>query len=269
MAPASYPPSNADSAKIEAFASILVAARKSGEALGPVPAELIPSDATEAQLIDDRVAELSGWPVLGWKIGCTSEHAQKLLGAKGPFAGRVYSILASGESLDTAALGANPHLEGEFAFTLACDIAADRESRSRSELLAVIASVHPAIELVGGRFADFLGTPLNCLIADAGANSLLILGPAAADPDLEMLSHRSATMTVDGTVTGQGTGAHVMGDPIAALGWLLDHLGARGIALSEGQVVTTGTATQVSALPPGATAINTIDTIGSVSLTRS
>jgi 2-keto-4-pentenoate hydratase len=75
-------------------------------------------------------------------------------------------------------------------------------------------------------------------------------------------------MEVDGTVTGSGTGADVFGGPIQALAWLVGNLSSRGLTLSPGQVVTTGTATQVTRLPPGSTATLTVDGVGTVSAAR-
>ncbi len=253
--------------KIEAVARILVEARIHREPLGPIPDDLIPSDAIEAQRIDDRVAEISGWDVLGWKIGCTSEHAQEMLGSPGPFAGRVYSVFANGVTLGNE-ISIEPKLEGEIAFRLSSDIASDHGPVGRAAVIAAIGEVMPAIEFVGGRFLQFVGAPLNCLIADAGANTLLVLGDPATGVDLESLDGAEGTMTVAGEVTGSGTGADVLGHPLNALQWLVDHLWDRGISLKAGQVVTTGTATQVSPLPVGATAVAAFSGLGSVSVTR-
>ena len=257
-----------DANRVAALADVLIEARTTRRALDPLPAELVPTSEAEAAAVDDRVAEVTGWTVKGWKIGCTSKHAQEMLGAPGPFAGRVYSLFEGDATLGPDELVAEPNLEGEFAFTLGVDLAPRTGGHGGDDVVAAIATIHPAIEVVGGRFAQFVGTPLLCLVADAGANTHLVLGPPAPSWDPDSLSTTAATIEVDGEVTGRGTGADVLGGPITALGWLVDHLTERGITLEAGQVVTTGTATQVSALPVGATATATLDGIGSVSLTR-
>ena len=254
-------------AEIDALARLLVDARRQRRAIDAIPAELIPPTEAAANAVDDLVAAHLDRPAAGWKIGCTSEHAQQLLGASGPFAGRVHQIHRSGVVVDDE-LVSEPNLEGEFAFTLGDDLRPSAERRSRDAVIGVVATVHPAIEVVGGRYAQFLGTPLTCLIADAGANSLLVVGPGVADADLTALTSVEATMTVDGQVTGQGSGADVLGDPVDALVWLVEHLSRRGIGLPAGAVITTGTATQVSALPRGSTATASLDGIGSVTLGR-
>ena len=267
--PNQNPNQDSDQDKIEELAAVLIEARTQHQALGPLPDRLLPSTPAEAAAVDDHVAATSGWELKGWKIGCTSDHAQEMLGAPGPFAGRVYSLFHGDTSLGPDELIAEPNLEGEFAFTLGADLAPRQGGHDRESILAAITNVRPSMEIVGGRFAQFVGTPLLALVADAGANSHLIVGePADVSWDPASLAATSATMEVDGARTGGGVGADVLGGPIEALEWLVDHLGGRGITLRAGQVVTTGTATQVSALPVGSTATATLKGLGSVSLSR-
>ncbi len=256
----------------DALAIRLIEAREQGRPIEQVPLAETPVDAAEAELVDDRVAAMTGWPVLGWKIGCTSEQAQKVLGHSEPFAGRIYSVFDSGHSFTDQQLCAEPRLEGEFAFTLGRDLRPETTHRSGLAAVGVgaaIAEFRPAIELVGGRYANFIGLPVPLLIADAGANSHLVLGPPVSAADLDGLDSVAVTMSVDGSIVGRGTGAEVLGHPLDALAWLVAHLGRRGIPLTEGQTVTTGSATGVSPFPGGTTAIAGFDGIGSVSVGRS
>lgn len=259
--------------KIDELATMLLAARENHQAIAEVPDELVPADLTEAQLVDDRVAAISGWPVLGWKIGATSAAAQKILGAPGPFAGRVYSVLDAGAEVSADDVLGEPRIEGEFAFTLARDFsfggARSGAKPDRQVVLEAVADVRPAIEVVGGRYADMFSMPLACLVADAGANGLLVLGePCDPTPDLDGLAQASATMTVDGEVIGSGVGSDVHGGPIDALLWLVHHLADRGVSLQAGQVVSTGTATQVGAFATGSTATAELAGVGAVSAHR-
>ena len=258
-----------DQRRIDTLARGLIAARLDRAALGQPDPELIPASQAEAEAVDDRVAELTGWPVLGWKIGCTSPHAQELLRADGPFVGRVYTVDDSGITLAAGDMAVEPLLEGEFAFTVAADVAPTGGPRSPADLVAALADVRPAIEVVGGRYGDIMATPLMSVIADAGANIRLVLGSPVPVPTPDVLVATAARMEVDGAVTGRGIGADVLGGPIRALAWLLDNLSSRGLTLAAGQVVTTGTATQVTTLPPGSVATATLDGIGTVTVARS
>ena len=253
------------------LAERLIEATESYQSMGPVEPDLVPASVEHAEQVSDLVASITGWEVAGWKIGATSEQSQKVLGASEPFAGRVYSLFLGDTAIGDERLWSDPKLEGEFAFTLSQDIPAGAGPLSRSEIISRVGLVHPAIEVVGGRFADMSGTNINCLIADAGANCHLILG-SGVDPSTQSLDELptvQAALTTNGEVVGQGDGTHVLGDPINALGWLVEHLARRGIDLKAGQVVTTGSATQMSPFPAGSTSVATLDGIGSVSLTRS
>ncbi len=253
---------------IDQLAGSLIEARTANVAIDAVPDELIPPSAADAERVDDLVAERTGWPVLGWKIGCTSAMAQQMLGSDGPFAGRVYRIESTGATIAQSDLMIEPLLEGEFAFRFGKRIEASDPPADRAAVIGAIDAVLPAIEFVGGRYSTFAGTPLNLIIADAGSNSLLVLGEPNTTIDPTQLAPVEALMEVDGAETGRGTGEHVLGDPLDALMWLVENLAGRGIAIEVGQVVTTGTATQVTPLAAGSTAVASFEGVGSVSLTR-
>ncbi len=263
------------------LARLLIESRRQGMALDLgdlVGQKLEPAGDVEANHVDDVVAELSGWPVRGWKIGCTSEHAQRLLNAAGPFAGRVYTVLEPDRSSSSdpepvvisESFAVEPLLEGEFAFTFGAGLRPTGEPHDRAAVVEAVATVHPAIEFVGGRYQEFLGAPLRLIIADAGANIMLVLGPGVPlEAGLaDRLDALAATMNVDGKVTGSGSGADVLGHPVDALVWLVNHLAGRGIGIDAGQTVTTGTATQVSMLPVGSQARLEIEKLGSVAVDR-
>lgn len=260
-----------EATRVDDLARLLIEARNERQALTGVPDELMPADGDQAQLVDDRVAKLTGWPVVGWKIGCTSEHAQQLLGSPGPFSGRVYSIRQSGQTMAADELAGDPMVEGEFAFVLGRNLPPIESGYSTEAVLAAVAAVQPSIELVGGRFAQLVGTPLPLLMADAGSNVGLVLGqPVPVDGvDVAALTSMAASMDIDGEVAGSGTGADVLGDPVEALRWLANHLSGRGIGLEAGQVVSTGTATQIAPLCAGSTATLTIDGLGTATVTLS
>lgn len=253
---------------LERLVDRLLLARSANEPIDDLVPALVPATTVAAYEVDDAVAERIGRPVLGWKIGCTSEHARRVLGADGPLAGRVYDIMADGADLEPDALASEPLLEGEFAFSIGTDLPPVGRERTRGEVIDAIGAVHPAIEIIGGRFAAFGGTPLNAIVADAGGNSLLIRGLANDRFDPDGLPSAAATLTIDGELAGSGLGSDVLGDPIEALRWLINHLSDRGIELGRGQVVTTGTATQISPLPPGSSAVVTIEGLGSVRVSR-
>src|SRR5262249_28456583 len=127
-------------------------------------------------------------------------------------------------------------------FRFGRDLPPRREPYEIDETMAAGATLHPAIEIPDSRFNDFCVVGAPQLIADNACAHLFILRPAVSAPwrDADL-----AAQAVSGTLVGksehQGEGANVLGDPRIALAWIVNELSALGIALHEGEVVTTGT----------------------------
>ena len=71
-------------------AELLLAARHPGEQLSAIPPSVAPSTPVEAYAVQDRlihrlVQDLG--PVIGYKIGCTTQSTRELLGVDSPFVG--------------------------------------------------------------------------------------------------------------------------------------------------------------------------------------
>ena len=63
---------------------------------------------------------------------------------------------------------------------------------------------------------------------------------------------------------GTAAGGAVMGDPAAAVAWLVNTLAARGEHLPAGSVVLSGGLTASAALHPGANVVAEFDGLGSI-----
>ena len=50
----------------------------------------IPKDVEEAYLIQDQVVKSFNYNQIGWKVGCTTEMAQKFSGMTEPFSGIMF-----------------------------------------------------------------------------------------------------------------------------------------------------------------------------------
>ena len=73
-------------------------------------------------------------------------------------------------------------------------------------------------------------------------------------------------MTINDTEVGSGTGADVMGHPFEALAWLANHAAATGRALSEGDVVLTGSIIETRWVGPGDDVRVEIESLGEASV---
>jgi 2-keto-4-pentenoate hydratase len=129
-----------------------------------------------------------------------------------------------------------------------------------------VGSLHPAIEIIDSRYADWLKVSLPSIVADMGSNGALVVGPAVKRWRTLDLAKPAVRMTVDGKVVGEGTGAAVMGDPADALVWLANLARRRG-GLAAGDMVTTGTCTGLQRAPAGAsTVVGDFGKLGSVTI---
>lgn len=132
--------------------------------------------------------------------------------------------------------------ELEFAFRMAGDLPPRDRPFAQEEVLAAVASLHPAIEILDLRFLHFERVGLAQLIADNACAHRFVLGPAAgADWRALDLAVHKGRMFRNGAPAEEGIGQNVLGDPRIALTWLANELSARGETLKAGQVVTTGT----------------------------
>jgi 2-keto-4-pentenoate hydratase len=211
--------------------------------MAQIPASCRPSSRSEGYRIQSEVARISGQDLFGWKIAATSPAGQKHIGVDGPLAGRLLASRAFDSGAEVS-LSNNIMMvaEAEFAFRMARDIPPRDSNYTTEEVLAAVASLHPAIEIPDSRYEDFAKVGAPQLIADCACASYFVLGPATvADWRQINLAEHRATAWVNGKVAGEGKGANVLGDPRIALTWIANELSSTGDTLRAGQVVTTGT----------------------------
>ncbi len=227
----------------QAASDLLCRHWRDGTVLTTLPNDLRPTSRAEGYAIQAHLEAHGAPPLYGWKIAATSEDGQRHIGVDGPMAGRILAERAHDDGA-TVPFGANRMAvaEAEFAFRMDRDLPPRPTPYEAEEVLAAVASLHPAIELPDSRFDDFATAGGPQLIADNACAHEFVLGPAAPDDwrSLDLAAH-AVTGTVAGKLDRDGIGANVLGDPRDALAWLANELSALGLTLKAGQVVTTGT----------------------------
>lgn len=259
-----------DAAKAREAASLLWAAYRSRKPIRALPEELRPRNISEGYQIQESMVALAGQPTIGWKIGCTSEHAQELLNVDAPFAGRLLAnaVLNSPARIKegTVTMGI---AEAEFAFVLARDLPARPRGYAIEEVIEAIGDLRPAIELPDSRFLDWQSVGPAQLIADNGVAALLVLGPPAPTWQARALRDQRVTVAVNGASVAEGSGANVLGDPCRALAWLTNEMSKSGIGLKAGEIVSTGSCADVVHISPGDRIVADFGPIGRVEVTLS
>lgn len=238
-------------------ADLLMQARRSRALLPALPEAQRLRDAQAAYEIQEafivRLCTDYATRAVGYKVGCTSQAAQQLLQADGPFYGR---LLQAFVHPSPARLRADQHtlriIEPEFAFRMAADLPPTGTSYSQSQVAAAVETLLPAIEIVGSRYQDWLAVGAWSLIADNGVNEAWVQGPAyRGDWRAIDLPNHNMAFSVNGKVVRHGRGDAVLGNPLNALVWLANALAAQGKGLRAGDLVSTGVCCQVYKAEPG------------------
>jgi 2-keto-4-pentenoate hydratase len=231
------------SEKIQQAAQHLFAARKSGTPGERLPESCRPSDADSALAIQDRVLELLGETVGGWKCAVPLPKAPVILSPI-PKSGIV-------RSSPCRVPGSAGQIEPEVAFVLSRDLPARGAAYTEAELRAAIGESHFVLELLRTSYANKADASSVEILADAYNNLGLLVGPPipnALDRPLETLH---VTITGGGRTIHDRDGRHPSGHPLKALSWLVQFLNGRGQGLKAGEVVTTGSYAGIVEVPVG------------------
>jgi 2-keto-4-pentenoate hydratase len=255
-----------------------------GRRLHSIPDDIRPHTREEGYAVQALLEEHSAGPLFGWKIAATSTAGQAHINVTGPLAGRLLSERVidlsrrSGEAGQAELPFGVNHMrvaEAEFAFRMGVDQPPRPQPYSVDEVLAAVATLHPAIEVPDSRFDDFTIVGAPQLIADNACAHLFLLGPAATTDwrGLDLVEHRVTATVVGRPFTGgqneslkrEGKGANVLGDPRVALAWLVNELSLLGITVKAGEVVTTGTCLVPLPIQAGVEVTADFGVLGSVS----
>jgi 2-keto-4-pentenoate hydratase len=265
---------------------MLVAARATGEPCPPVRGLLPDGDvdaayAVQSAWVADQIA--AGARVVGRKIGLTNPAVQAQFGVDRPDFGVLFESMACppGRPID-GARALQPKIEAEIAFVLADDLTGPMIGPA--EVAAATAYVVAALEIVDSRIAGW-DIGIVDTIADNGSSGLFVLGDQRQR--LGRLDLAECAMTLRrgaarrggaggssdtggsgdavGEVVSTGTGASILGDPLAAVAWLAAAVRDHGRPLRAGEVVLSGSLGPMVPVAPGDAFQADISGIGQVS----
>jgi 2-keto-4-pentenoate hydratase len=229
-------------------ARLLWAERQQGTVIDALPDALRPHTEAQGHAIQAALPDVAQDTVVGWKIAATSAAGQAHIQVDGPLAGRILSGFVHPMGSTLSLQGNRMRVvEPEFAFRMRADLPPREQPYTQAEVLAAVATLHPAFELPDSRFADFTRAGKAQLIADDSCAGRFLFGPAAPQAwrSMDLAAHPvHATVTgADGLprYTGDGEGRALLGDPRTALTWLANELSALGIGLKAGDWASCGT----------------------------
>ena len=223
--------------------------------VGDFPADL---DLDQAAAIQSEwVTRLAGalGPEVGYKAGLTNPAVQQQFGVDHPLRGVLFEkmLLPDGAELP-ADFGAVPMSEGDLVVRVGD--AAINQATTPMDALAALDAVMPFIELPDLMLAKGVKLDAAAITAiNVGARYGVIGEPialSASDEWRERLKNfRLQILDGEDNVLAEGTGANLLGDPLAVVLWLKDSLAIDGTSLKVGDLLSLGTVTRLMPVQPG------------------
>lgn len=234
-------------ASITEASNLLWSAWQATTVIEQLPEAIRPASRAQGYAVQATLERRSAKPLFGWKIAATSAAGQQHIGVDGPLAGRLLAEQVRPGGATISLTGNRMRVaECEFAFRMARDLAPRATPYTLAEVMAAVASLHPAIEIPDSRYAAFEKVGAPQLIADNACTHLVMIGAAATcNWRVLDLSRHAVTASIERPNTAprhlHGSGGNVLGDPRLALTWLANELCSVGVTLGTGQTVITGT----------------------------
>ncbi|MDC0507360.1 fumarylacetoacetate hydrolase family protein [Luminiphilus sp.] len=177
--------------------------------------------------------------VVGKKIGVTSDAVQSMLGVFQPDFGFLTNTMTFANKSDIRIAGnmISPRAEGEIAFRLKSTLCGT--ANTEDDVLAATECIIPCFEIVDSRVENWQ-IAIQDTIADNASCGVYVLGDAELDPRQLDLPNIRIDVTKNGEQLSSGMGSAVQGNPLTAVAWLANTLGAYGIDLEAGEVILSG-----------------------------
>ena len=228
---------------INACADELAAARSDGRTIPPFTQRghgfaLADGYAVMAEL--NRRAEEAGRLPWGWKAGLTDAVMRERMRIDEPIWGVLWQDTVTHATTVTVGGLVQPRIEAEIVFGLA-------DGRLAVDAIEWVA---PAFEIVQCHYQGWQMAAPDA-VADFCLHEALVVGERvpAAEVDRRLMATIGGQMRRNNDEPLPGSGANVMGDPLAVLTWMgsteADH------AVPTGQLVTTGALAGVQPLSAG------------------
>ncbi len=217
-------------------------------------------DARAVATANDDIKRERGERQVGYKLGWTSAQMREALGIDRPNWGTLWAD----QVLDAGTLDGgrriHPKVEPELVYRCGVDL---RSPISAEDVHRADGRWALGLEVVDPRFPSFDFDWLDNT-ADNSSSGAVVVG------EFRSLIVPPAQVSVtfsDGTDVRQGVGANALGDPAAAIAWLVEALSAEGAGLDAGAIVFTGGLTAPYDARPGDRFSLECQELGSISLT--
>lgn len=189
------------------------------------------------RMVQRRVDD--GETIIGKKIGVTSAVVQEMLGVHQPDFGFLTNRMEYPNDADIPVAGnlIQPRAEAEIGFRLKRDLSGP--GVTEQDVLDATECIMPCFEIVDSRIKDW-NIKIQDTVADNASCGVFVLGEDVADPKAHDLPNLKIKVWKNGEFLSEGLGCAVQGNPLTAVAWLANTLGAYDIPFKAGEVILSG-----------------------------
>ena len=235
-----------DRSRLREASELLLQARRTVTPIPELPTGLRPTTLAEAYFLQDvMIVEMGA--IAGYKVGAPSPEATPLFAPMFDFG------IASSGSLIGTHMRRLRGIEAEIAFLIGHDLPPRTEPYTREEVVAAIASAHPAVELIESAYIYPTKVDRLSMIGDLQIHGGFVHGPAFAGWKDFDFSQEQVAVSIDSVVRVE-EGKNAFGpDLVKLVQWLANEGQARTGGLYKGQWITTGSWTGLTLADAGST----------------
>jgi 2-keto-4-pentenoate hydratase len=204
-----------------------------------------PDTLETAYHIQDAAIALTARAIGGWKVGRVAPSLVSAYGAErigGPIFVDQICYAHGGESVSMPVLTGFAAVEAEVLLKVGSAPSGDLTLEAAADY---VAEARLGIEIASSPFLGINQHGPAVTASDFGNNFGLVVGPAIEGWREMDLLNAPARLEIDGIVQGEGTLATMLDGPLGSLAFLNNMLRCRGLALNEGDWVSTGAITGV------------------------
>lgn len=207
----------------------------------------------------------NGAKIVGKKIGLTSKVMQEMLGVDIPDYGHLLDNMMYEEDVVISLSDfIQPKVEFEIGFVLKGKL--QGPGVEIRDVIEATDYVVPTIEIIDSRIKDWK-FKFEDTVADNGSSAGAIIGKAKKSLTEIDLPKVYMSLYKNNEAIDSAYGSAVMGNPIEAVAWLANEVGAYDISLNPGEVILAGALSRALPIEAGDTFKATFENLGSVSVT--
>lgn len=220
-------------------------------------------DAYQIQLNVIDYKKENGAKVVGKKIGLTSKAMQEMLGVDTPDYGHLLdNMIYEDEKAISLEKFIQPKVEFEIGFVMKEKL--QGPGVTEEDVIRATDYVVPAIEIIDSRIRDWK-IKFEDTVADNGSSAGAIIGKTRKKLTEIHLPEVKMSLYKNDKWVDSAYGSAVMGDPIKAVAWLANEVGAYDISLDPGEIILAGALSKAVSIEPGDHFRAEFDQLGTVS----